>query len=150
MKRFIVHGLVSALIASFSMAGAGVAQAAGTGDLPAVHSYQGVRYTSGGIGSDESDAMKAAASQWPLSLEFAVKAGSQAQYASGVQVRMRNQQGATVLDATSQGPFMLVKVPPGAYRIEATLNGKAVQRSVTVRSGHPTRAVFEWSAGMNQ
>lgn len=146
MKKLIVHGVVSAVLASFSIAGAGIAQAAGTDQLPAVQTYQGVPYTSGGIGSDESDAMKAAASQWPLSLEFAIKTGAQAEYAAGVKVRVLDQHGATVLDATSQGPFMLVKVPPGAYRIEATLNGKTMQRSVTVHSGQSTHAGFEWPA----
>lgn len=144
MKTSMLTGVAVALIASFAMAGA--AQA-GAGQLPAVHSYQGVRYTSGGIGSDESGAMKAAASHWPLSLEFAINAGAQAEYASNVHVLLKNGQGATVLKAVSQGPFMLAEVPAGRYQLEATLDGKSLQREVTVREGQSAHVVLEWPAG---
>ncbi|MGE8318220.1 MAG: carboxypeptidase-like regulatory domain-containing protein [Comamonas sp.] len=140
-----------ALVASFSIVIAGLAGAAepgaGTGAMPAVHSHQGVRYTSGGIGLDESTAMKAAASQWPLSLEFAIQTGGRAEYASNVKVLVRNSQGATVLQATSQGPFLLAELPPGSYQIEATLGGKTLQRQATVRSGQSAHVVLEWPAG---
>lgn len=146
MKKSMLTRAAAALIASFALAGAaGAAQA--EGQLPAVHSYQGVRYTSGGIGSDESSAMKAAASHWPLSLEFAIKAGAQAEYASNVHVLLRNGQGATVLKATSQGPFLLAEVPPGSYRLDATLDGNSLQREVVVRQGQPAHVVLEWPAG---
>lgn len=149
MKRSILTGAAAALLASLALVGAGTASAAqaGAGQLPAMHSYEGVRYTSGGIGSDESSAMKAAASSWPLSLEFAIKTGAQAEYASNVHVLLKNGQGATVLKATSQGPFLLAEVPPGSYRLEATLDGNTLQREVAVRKGQAAHVMLEWPAG---
>ena len=46
--------------------------------------------------------------------------------------------GVVVLDAQADGPFMLVRLPSGNYRVEATLNGRTVQtKTVTVSStGH--------------
>lgn len=149
MKKSILTSAAAALIASCAIAGTGLANAAQAeaGNLPAVHSYQGVRYTSGGIGSDESTAMKAASGHWPLSLEFAIKSGAQAEYASNVHVLLKNSQGTTVLKATSQGPFLLAEVSPGNYQLDATLDGKSLQRDVVVRQGQSAHVVFEWPAG---
>ena len=41
-------------------------------DLPAVHKTGDVEYLSGGVGSSELAAVKKAAPQWPLVLEFAM------------------------------------------------------------------------------
>lgn len=112
--------------------------------LPEVQRSGDVEYVTGGVGLDESTALKAAARQWPLALQFAVTGGGSAQYASDIGVVMRGADGRTVLEAVSGGPFLLVRVPPGRYAVEATRNGQTQRRQLTVRQGASTGAMFGW------
>ena len=114
--------------------------------LPAVQRSGSVEYVSGGIGKDESTAMQAAAAQWPLALEFAVTGAERAQFASDVQVAVRDSAGRVVLDAVSDGPFLLARIAPGAYSVEATLQGRVQRRQVTLRQGASAKVMFSWPA----
>lgn len=123
--------------------GAGVASAA---DLPTVHHDGSVPYLSGGIGIDESSAMKSVEKQWPLSMEFAEQQGSHAEYVAGVDVVVRDASGRTALQATTDGPFMMAQLPPGRYTIEASLDGTTKRKLVTIKGGAPAHATFVWPA----
>lgn len=122
--------------------GAGIASAA----LPPVHHDGSVEYVSGGIGKDESTAMKSVEKQWPLSMEFAENQGGHADYVAGVDVVVRDASGRTALQATTDGPFMMAQLPPGRYTIEASLNGNTKRESVTIKGGAPAHATFVWPA----
>ena len=79
-----------------------------------------MQYVSGGIGLDESEALKAAAKDYPLALTFAAQVGGKADYVADVTVAIHDGQGKPVLRATSEGPYMLVKLPAGDYKVSAT------------------------------
>lgn len=102
--------------------------------LPPVHKAGDVEYVSGGIGHDESTAFKQAKHDYPLALTFAVHSDGSASspYASDVQVVIRNDQDQDILNATSEGPYLLVRLKPGHYRISATYEGKTLSRDVDV------------------
>jgi hypothetical protein len=51
-----------------------------------------------------------------------------------------------VLDTVSNGPFLLVKLPPGSYRLEATKDGQTKLRQVDVRAGTHQNILIEWGA----
>lgn len=110
--------------------------------LPQAKTEHGVTYVSGGIGQDESSALKAEAKSYPLSVVFA--AGRQDEYLAEVPVTIKDRSGRTVLDTVSRGPIMLVRLPAGRYRIAATRNGKALQRSAAVQARGDTQVVFHW------
>src|SRR5690554_3221132 len=94
--------LIGALIVSgVWMAGSVWAQ------LPAPQYYGSVEYVTGGFGLDESTAMKAAMPDYPLVFTFAARNGGRSAYVSKVQVVVRDQYDATVLNVQSQGPFLL-------------------------------------------
>ena len=134
---------VAAVMALGSLAVAGIlttAQAA----LPAVKHQGSVQYVSGGIGLDESEALKAAAKDYPLALTFAAQRDGKADYVANVAVSIQDAHGKQVLKAESEGPYMLVKLPAGSYKVSATFNGKAQDREVTVQNSGTARAVFEW------
>jgi hypothetical protein len=133
----------SAAILGVLFVGAGVASAA---DLPPVQHDGSVSYLSGGIGLDESSAMKSVEKQWPLSMEFAENHGGHADYVAGVDVVVRDASGRTALQATTDGPFMLAQLPPGRYTIEASLDGNTKRESVTIKGGAPAHATFVWPA----
>ena len=105
-----------------------------------------VEYLSGGIGLDESRAIESASRQWPLTLEFAARDRQHADFLSDVKVRVRDARGHDALEATSEGPFLLAKLPPGAYVVEATLEGRTLRENVVIRPHQPAKALFVWRA----
>ena len=101
-------------------------------------------YVSGGIGKDESDAMKQAASRYSLAIEMSSPAGPRAEYVADVKIDIRDQQGKTVLSTTSDGPILLANLPPGRYTINADKNGKSQQRNVVVGPSARPRVKFSF------
>lgn len=115
-------------------------------DLFEEKSQGSVRYATGGIGADEVAAFKAAAPRYPLELLFAQNASPHDVYLADVQVTVRGSSGQVVLDTVSGGPFLLAKLPPGRYRIEADNGGVVKQQTVEVSAGQHRRVVFVWQA----
>jgi len=105
----------------------------------------GITYLCGGVGLDESTAMKQAAKSYDLMSTFAAQDGS---YLADVNVEIADKSGTPVLQTTCDGPMMLVKVPhAGSYRIRATVDGHTQSRTAQAGGGHgPQRLVFVWPA----
>jgi len=143
MKALTLKAASAALLAAL-VAGGALAQA--RAPLPAVHRSGPVEYLSGGIGADESAAIQSASRQWPLALEFAIKDRQRADFAADVKVRIRDARGDEVLQATSEGPFLLARLAPGSYAVEATLAGQTLSRKVNVKAGQSSREMFLWGA----
>lgn len=100
-----------------------------------------VRYVCGGIGSDESNAMRAAMKEHPLALLFARSDGA---YLADVQVEIKGAAGAPSLALRANGPVCLVDLPAGRYTVDATTAGGSAQsQSVTV-GGSPKTASFRF------
>jgi len=113
--------------------------------LPAVQHEVTVEYVSGGIGQNESTAFKQAMSSYPLAMTFASRIGDRNAYASDVQVAIRDARDRNVLDVTSKGPYLLVKLPPGKYRVSATYENKTRSQEVSIGAEGTSRVVFEWN-----
>ncbi len=110
------------------------------------HSQGSVRYVTGGIGKDESDAIKSMEAQYSLTLTFAQQLSGKADYLANVPVTIRDDQGRTVFSLSNDGPYLLVKLAPGSYDISASYSGQMKTQRVTVGSGHnQARVAFEWS-----
>ncbi|WP_218511067.1 YdgA family protein [Variovorax sp. dw_308] len=118
-------------------------------EVPAVYvNDAGVEYASGGIGMGEAKLMKQASSQWPASFEFAIRDGKRGAFASDVVVTVRDKSGAAVMtDVVSQGPFLVARLQPGRYDVQATLAGRTLNQRIIVRGNAPTHSVFVWPAG---
>lgn len=143
MNKRIERCTMATAMALGSMAIAGILSTAQAG-MPPVQHQGSVEYVSGGIGIDESEAMKAAASHYPLALTFAAQRDGKADYVADVAVVIRDAQGKSVLQVTAEGPYMLVKLPAGNYKVSATYNGQAQEREVSVQGAGTVRAMFEW------
>lgn len=104
---------------------------------------EGVRFASGGVGAEEAAAMRAAASDYSLEILFASRQGA---HLSGVEVRIARTDGAEVLDTTSQGPMLLVDLPPGTYTLEASVGGASQTRRFTVADDTRSRLDLRWDA----
>lgn len=119
-------------------------RAAGAQGLPAVQEMNGVSYLSGGIGLEESTAIRAESPRWPLTLLFAVQRRQRAVYAADVRVRILDARGAVRLEAVSDGPYMLVRLPPGSYTVEATHAGRTQRRAIQLQEGKAVKAGWTW------
>ncbi|HEY9459489.1 MAG TPA: carboxypeptidase regulatory-like domain-containing protein [Paralcaligenes sp.] len=112
--------------------------------LPPAQQQGGIEYVSGGIGLDESTAFKAAMAQFPLALTFASRDGDVAAYVADVRVVIRDNQNNDVLNVESNGPYFLVKLPPGTYQVFATYNNKTLSQKVAIGASGTRQAKFEW------
>ncbi|WP_454690640.1 carboxypeptidase-like regulatory domain-containing protein [Achromobacter aloeverae] len=138
-RPLMLAALAGALVWAAGMASAHAA-------LPATQTQGSVEYVTGGIGLDESQSLKAAEKSYPLSLLFARKLDGKNDYTADVKVVITDAKGGTVLDATSGGPYMLVKLPPGEYKVSATLDGTEQTRKVSVKGNGSAHAGFEWNS----
>ncbi|ARU04607.1 hypothetical protein CCO03_07915 [Comamonas serinivorans] len=127
------------------------------GALPPEQVQGGVRYLSGGIGTDESRALREAAKDWPLTLAFAVRDGEAHAFAVDVRVRIADAQGQPVLTITAQGPLLLAQLRPGRYTVTATFEGNTVTatfegntvtRQVHLQAGQPVHETLLWTPGV--
>jgi hypothetical protein len=150
MKRFKqsrwVQGLAGAAVVVTLGLGAASNALAQTDDsgtartgMPVVKEAGGISYVTGGVGLDESHALRAEASRWPLELLFA---GPTSDYLSDVHVDITGSSGS-IFQATADGPFMLVKLPPGDYVVHATYKGQQKTHTVKIGGGHQ-KADFRW------
>ncbi len=106
------------------------------GSIPAMKSEGALQYACGGIGSDESTAMRAAMKQHPLALLFSAKDGA---YLANMQVQIKAEGGSGDSTFTASGPVCLLQLPEGRYNVTATTqNGATQSKSVTVGKGSQT------------
>lgn len=132
-----------------SMLAAGLALQAGaaTTQLPPEHTLGSVSYVSGGVGVDEAQRFEAAATQYPLVIQLFEHASPHAVYTAQAHVKITDLDGHVLLDQESQGPFMLVRLPAGEYRVSAALNGRHLAaRTVQVADGGHAKATFVFPA----
>ncbi len=139
-----VRPLMAAMVCGAGLVGAMSAQAVTN---PPIRTTHGIEYMSGGIGSDEAQFMETVSPRWPATLEFATQDRKSADFAAGVRVTVRNANGQAVLDhVVSDGPFLVARLEPGSYEVQAELAGHTLKQALTVRAGTGTRSVFLWPA----
>jgi hypothetical protein len=139
MSKLFSRSLVMACALAAAPWMAQVAQAqtmqSGTGAMPAMKVEGAVRYACGGIGSDESTAMRAAMKDHPLALLFARASG---EYLANVDVKIKGAGGDTALAMRATGPVCLIDLRAGRYTVEASTEGMTKTHSVTVGRGSQT------------
>ncbi|RKF29790.1 carboxypeptidase-like regulatory domain-containing protein [Paraburkholderia fungorum] len=119
----------------------GSAGNANGGGMPQIQHKGGISFVSGGVGLDESTALRHAESQWPLSLRFT---GPGSDFLADVRVRIVDAHDGDVLSATSRGPYMLVKLRPGRYTVHAQYESHEQTQAVTVPAKGTAKAAFYW------
>lgn len=103
-----------------------------------------VSYLTGGIGSSEAESMREAAKDYALEIVFVQKLKEQEEFISDVKVQIQDTQKNTVLDVTTEGPFLLVNLPNGKYVITAEFNSDTKQQKVNVAAKKHQKVVFWW------
>lgn len=103
-----------------------------------------VNFVTGGSGLREAIAMKRAMHQYPLALEFRVKANGKMRFLGGVPVTVKVPAGPIVLEAVSAGPFLFARLSPGRYEVMAGWRGKRQRQEVDVGVTGSEHVVFQW------
>jgi hypothetical protein len=137
-NKSLAHGFATILLGSALL----VPVASANSDA-IVQTAGGVSYVSGGVGTESIDRLSSLASDFNLKFVFALKSGS---YVSGVKVTIADASGKTLLDATSEGPWFLTKLPLGNYQVVATFAGKAEKRSIAVGAEKLKTIDFRWAS----
>lgn len=75
-------------------------------------------YLSGGIGVSGREELTEVQDQYSLKLVFAYTTGA---FLANVAVEIADARGESLLNTVASGPWMLVKLPPGRYRVTATV-----------------------------
>lgn len=128
----------AALAAGTALGSAALAQ----GAVLEPREQNGVTYVTGGVGTEEQDALKALTQEgYNLELLFAER-GTGA-YLANVHVLVTDAGGRTVLDTRVDGPALLAKLPNGRYDVVADYHGVRQERTVNV--GRGTRLAMEWA-----
>jgi hypothetical protein len=120
---------------------------AASASLPPEQHSGAVAYVSGGIGDGQARRFESAFKDYPLVIELFEHGAQRDVYTADADVKITDAKGGLVLDQTSGGPFMLVRLPPGDYRVAASLKGHPLpQRRVHVVAGGREKATFVFPA----
>ena len=127
-----VLACATACAASIAMAQTG---APGAPPSPLVqHAPGGIDYLSGGAGEETRNAMAAHAGELPFKL---VLSGTGGEYVVADQLVVRSAQGEAVV-VRDAGPIVMMRLPAGAYTLEATVQGRTERRNVRIGNGAQT------------
>lgn len=113
--------------------------------LPPVKTAGSIAYLSGGIGSSEAQAIKAESARHALALSFSSHSPPRNEYLASVPVVIRDAAGVSLLDIVTEGPYLLLDLPPGSYGITATHRGQEKQATVRVIAGQHVAHAFVWT-----
>jgi len=137
---FLQHPYRSYMMA-LAMAVALSASAAWADEALEPHQQGDVTYISGGIGSDETDALALLKKDYNLQLTSTDATGH---YLGGSRVIISNAAHATLVDVLAQGPLFYAHLPNGRYLVETINASSSKKQSVTIASGKTSRLHFTW------
>ncbi|MGE5469586.1 MAG: carboxypeptidase regulatory-like domain-containing protein [Bacteroidota bacterium] len=125
--------IAATLICSLGLAGFPLQAEESAISPPAIrNTASGTPYLSGGVGDEELQQIEQAAKDFNLKLVMAEMSGA---YATGVALVITDSKGNRVLDLPAAGPLLLTRLPGGSYRIDASYEGRTLQKTVNIRPG---------------
>ena len=92
-------------------------------ELPKIQLENNIQIIAGGIGLDESIAIRKESKNWPILFEFSKINGSKAEWISDVAIVIRDSNNKLIIAMNVEGPLILMKLAPGKYLLEATFEG---------------------------
>ena len=137
-RRLFAFGVAAALAASMPFAAAQLVEG---------RTDQDRRFIAGGIGLEESEQMKIASQEFPLTVIVATNTGA---YLADTHIAIEDLKGHPVLETQVDGPYLLVDLARGTYRVEATHEGQKQRRSVDIDAGTHARVVFSFDVPVDE
>ncbi len=106
-----------------------------------------VSAVSGGVGLNARETLRGSESNANTKMVFSLNTGN---YVSDVHVKVTDRSGRVVIDDTSNGPWLLARLPAGGYTAVATYNGHAVTQKLTVGKSGMKTTQFRWPVSVEQ
>ncbi len=100
-----------------------------------------VSFVSGGIGEDESNAIKAQASNFDLRVTETQRDGA---YTSGAIVILTDNKTREQFTIGNTGPLLYVNLPNGAYTLKAVNGSEEITRQIKVNAHKPVNLNLVW------
>ena len=110
-------------------------------DPVSVQTSMGTTYLNGGVGDEETEAMRRVAKDYPLRMTFSERDG---EFIADVSVTITDAKGNSVFELPNAGPQLYVKLPSGKYNISASFKGKTQSRKVLVSRKGGKDIQFHW------
>lgn len=117
---------LGAAVAALLLASAALGQAQAQAQAPEAG---GVAYIAGGVGESGRAEIEAVQDQYSLKLVFAYTNG---EFLAQVKVVISDAAGKTLVSTDADGPWLLVDLPAGTYKVAATVNGETKTEQVSV------------------
>lgn len=136
-RKFLMISRVALLIGAVSFF-----PAANAADA-VVQNMGNVAYVSGGVGDESIEKLNSLRNEFNLKLVFALKSGA---YLSDVHTVIADTKGRTLLDTTSDGPWLMTRLPAGSYQVVASSAGVTKKRQVSVTANAMKTVDFRWDA----
>ena len=147
--RLLLPTMLSVALAATSAAAATATPPAQTASLPAAEApaltpqQQGaIRFVSGGTSIDDRAVMHDLAKGYNMRLMFAVQPSGQ--YLADVGVTVADMHGKTLVNTIADGPLFYAELPPGAYRVSVTSEGRTQDRTIDVGATGGASQAFYW------
>jgi len=106
---------------------------------------QGFPYISGGVSTDEREAMEKEGKAYNVKLSFAEKRGP---YLSDVKLVIEGSKGTEIINTVTNGPWFYIQLPAGSYTVKATFNDKTREiKRLDVQKDKPVRQTLTWDLG---
>uniref|UniRef100_E1T8L3 Carboxypeptidase regulatory-like domain-containing protein n=1 Tax=Burkholderia sp. (strain CCGE1003) TaxID=640512 RepID=E1T8L3_BURSG len=104
---------------------------------------RGIAYVTGGVGEDEAAAIRAVASRYSMRARFTTSTG---EFTSDVSVRLFTPEGKLIFAAITAGPYLYAQIPPGRYRLSATLDSVERSQSIAIPTHGGIGVSLTWPA----
>lgn len=140
--------VASALACTLALGVSGTAAFAQSADQtprPGARNESNVSFITGGVGVEEREQLQQMARDRNANLKV-VLAEPDGQFLSDIEVSVRDRKGNTVLRTMTNGPWLLAKLPPGSYRITASMGDKRKDQTVSVAAEDLRTVYFRFSA----
>lgn len=120
MKNLTCIVLLGAGLSIFSFVGA---------QMPPAQETNGIRYVTGGVGLDESNAFKVQRGNYNLYVLITAKNGD---FLSKLPVKIIDGRKRVILEAETNGPYFYAHLPAGNYQVQVNKGENSQKRNVSV------------------
>ena len=114
------------------------------GQLPKSQKQGELIYISGGVGEEESKAIREDAKNWPLVIDFSQYLENRDAWISQVYLRILDAKGNSIFEVNTDGPLLLLKMSSGDYVLMATYGGITKTEKIQIIDGKTLRVSVNW------
>jgi hypothetical protein len=114
------------------------------GQTPKTQMQGEIAYITGGVGEEESAAIRGDAKNWPLMIDFSQNLENRDVWISQVDLRIQDIKGNSILVATTDGPLLLVRLQSGNYVLMATYEGVTKTQKMQIIDSNLLRVSLNW------